>query len=236
VPVYKKPVVAIVSTGDEIVPPGDDPPMAKLRDSNAFALAGQCRAAGARPVYHGIAADDPNGLFAALQKALDSCDMLLVSGGSSVGSRDYTIEALRRFENARVLVHGVSINPGKPTILATVQGKPVWGLPGHVVSAMIVFEVLVRPFLDHVCGVAPNTRQDFALPARLLQNVAGKQGRTDFIRVRLTRRDDGLWAKPVMGKSGEIRTMVIADGLVEMGRDEEGKDAGAEVAVRLFGF
>ncbi len=234
VPVYKQPLVGVLSTGDEIVLAQTEPSPGKIRDMNAHALAGQLAAAGARGQYFGIVSDDLPSLFSACEKALETCDMLLVSGGSSVGARDYTIEAIKRFEGAEILAHGVSISPGKPTILAHVNGKPVWGLPGHVVSAMVVFDVLVRPFVDHMAGLDPDLTRKFPVPAKLAKNVPSKQGRVDYIRVRLDLKEDGLWAEPILGKSGEIRTMVLAHGLVEIPKNHEGSDAGSPVMVHLF--
>ena len=157
--------------------------------------------------------------------------MLLISGGSSVGTRDYTIEILSELPASNILVHGISIRPGKPTILARAQNKAVWGLPGHVTSAMVVFDVVVRPFLEHIAGRRPNTTRRYKIPARLNRNVSSAQGRTDFIRVRLVHGDEGIWAEPLLGKSGLINTMVKADGLIEIDRNTEGIDKDTLVEV-----
>ena len=158
--------------------------------------------------------------------------MVLLSGGSSVGSRDLTLEVLKTLPDSTVLLHGVAIKPGKPTILADVGGKAFFGLPGHVASAMVVFHVLVRRHLEHLGGARP--RPELRVSARLSRNVSSVHGRRDFLRVRLEERDGAMLAIPVLGKSGLIRTMVLADGLVEIDRDAEGLDEGTEVRVELL--
>ncbi|MBW1990300.1 MAG: molybdopterin molybdotransferase MoeA [Deltaproteobacteria bacterium] len=225
-----KPLVAgILSTGDEVVPAEETPGPGKIRDMNAHALAAQCRAAGIEPLALGIVPDDEEALHAACRQALPRCDTLLVSGGSSVGARDYTVSALTRFSGAEILVHGVAISPGKPTILARVQDKPVWGLPGHVTSSMVVFHALVRPFSLALAGFSEKAAREFPVACRLAKNVAAAAGRVDFVRVALSWKDGELWATPIPGKSGEIRTMVAADALVPVDENTEGLDAGTLV-------
>jgi molybdopterin molybdotransferase len=230
VDVHRLPRVAILSTGDEVVPVEEAPGPGRVRDVNRHTLGALVERTGGLPRPLGIVPDDLEALRDASVRALESADVVLLSGGSSVGSRDLTLEVIGSLPDAEVLLHGVAIKPGKPTILASVGGKAFWGLPGHVASAMIVFHVLVRPHLQHVAGARP--APVLRLPARLARNVASVHGRRDFLRVRLEDRDDGPpVAHPVLGKSGLIRTMVEADGLVEIGRDVEGLDAGAEVLV-----
>ena len=232
-PVFKKPVVGIVSTGDEVVPAHEQPGPGQIRDMNTYALGGLCHQAGADYISYGIVGDDPQALRQACQKALDECDMLLVSGGSSVGARDHTIEVIEEFKDSSILVHGVSISPGKPTILAKMEAKPVWGLPGHVVSAMVVFHAMVRHFIHHIGGCTEKDRT-MSVQARLARNVPSVQGRTDYVRVRLKEQDGDLLAEPIFGKSGVIRTMVEADGFIQVGLNEEGLDPGTMVRVDLF--
>jgi molybdopterin molybdotransferase len=234
VQVFRRPVVGIISTGDELVPIDAAPAPAQVRDVNSFTLAGLAAETGAVPESFGIVRDDYPSLRDACARALERCDMVLVSGGSSVGTRDYTVEAVSAFADVQILVHGIAISPGKPTILARVGTKAVWGLPGHVVSAMIVFYRIVRPFLRRVAGRDDPCAADVALPARLSRNVASAQGRTDFIRVRLKRQGAELWAEPVLGKSALLNTMVHADGIIEIGKNVEGLDEGARVDVILF--
>jgi molybdopterin molybdotransferase len=232
--VTRRPVVGIISTGDEVVPVDADPAPGQIRDVNSYSLAGLIAESGAIPLAFGIVKDDFAALHAACAQALDRCDMLLVSGGSSVGVRDFTVEVIAAFPGSEILVHGIAISPGKPTILARVLDKPFWGLPGHVVSAMIVFARIVRPFLRHIAGASDSLRQDIRIAARLNRNVASAQGRTDFVRVRLVREQSGIRAEPILGKSGLLNTMVKADGIIEIGKNVEGLDKGSEVEVLLF--
>jgi molybdopterin molybdotransferase len=129
-----------------------------------------------------------------------------------------------------ILVHGISISPGKPTILAKSGKKAIWGLPGHVVSAMVVFKMVVRPFINRIAGKNVALKP-LTFPARLSRNMPSAQGRTDYIRVKIVERKDGAWAEPVLGKSGLINTMIKADGLVEIGINTEGLDEGTIVNV-----
>ena len=231
---FRQPVVGIISTGDEIVPAEAPPGLAQIRDVNRYTLAGLAVQAGAVPVSFGIVRDEFQPLHAACHRALEACDMVLISGGSSVGARDYSVEAISAFAGAELLVHGIAISPGKPTILAKVLGKALWGLPGHVVSSMVVFSRIVRPFLLHIGGLAAPTAEEIRIPARLNRNVASAHGRTDFVRVRLLRGENEWRAEPVLGKSGLINTMVKSDGIIEIGKNVEGLDEGARVEVILF--
>jgi molybdopterin molybdotransferase len=231
VTVYKKPMVGIISTGDEIVSLHETPEPGQIRDINMYTLSGLIRKAGAVPISFGIVRDDFDDLFKICTTALAQSDMVLISGGSSVGTRDFTIDVLSALPESDILVHGISISPGKPTILAKSRNNAIWGLPGQVTSTMVVFEIVVKPFIDHIGGLSSINKRDFTLSARLSRNIASAQGRTEFLRVRLTQKDGILWADPILGKSGLINTMVNADGFIEIGLNTEGLDEGAEVAV-----
>jgi len=232
--VYKRPVVGIISTGDEIVPVSDVPGPGQIRDVNTYTLMSQVMELGAVAVPFGIVGDDYDALLAKSARALDRCDLVLVSGGSSVGVRDFTIDVISAMENSAVLFHGISISPGKPTILASVQNKQFWGLPGHVVSAMVVFSRIVKPFIEYISGMGDDARKEIRVTARLSRNVASAQGRVDFVRIRLFQENGANWAEPILGKSGLISTMVKADGLIEIGMNTEGLDEGTEVEVILL--
>ncbi len=234
VPVYAKPRLGIISTGDEVVAVDAVPGPGQIRDVNSTTLAAMAAASGALTRSYGIVRDDFERLDTTCAQALAENDMVLISGGSSVGMRDFTIEAFEAQPDAEILVHGVSISPGKPTILARSGEKPMWGIPGHVASAMVVFHVLVRPLVAHMGGLDRRWRRSFAIPCRLSRNLASKQGRVDFVRVRLVERDGERLAEPLPGKSGLIHTMVKADGLVRIDADREGLDKGTQVAVELI--
>jgi len=229
--VYKKPTIGIISTGDEIVPIDETPGHGQIRDINMYTLSGLVKNAGADPVNFGIVRDDFDDLLEKCTLALDKTDMVLISGGSSVGTRDFTIEVLTALPHTQVLVHGISISPGKPTILARSHRQAIWGLPGQVVSAMVVFEVVIKPFIEQISGLSLKYKKNFKLPARLSRNISSSQGRADYIRVRLNEKNGVLWAEPILGKSGLINTMVKADGLIAIGVNTEGLDKGAKVEV-----
>ncbi len=231
--VYKRPRVGIISTGDEIVPIEEEPSPGKIRDINSYTLSGFIREAHAESVCYGIVRDDRAALQKALEKALEETDMVLISGGSSVGTRDFTVDAISSLKDTEILAHGVSISPGKPTILARAGKKPVWGLPGQVVSAMVVFRIIVLPFLNRLKGLDGRDRT-IRVPATLSRNVASAQGRREFIRVLLEHGAGRITAKPVLGKSGLIRTMIHADGLLEIGEHVEGLEKGALVDIILL--
>jgi molybdopterin molybdotransferase len=231
VAVYQKPVIGIISTGDEIISVEETPSRGQIRDINTYTLAGLIHQAEAIAVTYGIIQDNFENLFEKCKSALDRCHMILISGGSSVGARDFTVEVFSSLPDAEILVHGISISPGKPTILAKVQNKACWGIPGHVVSAMIVFARVVRPFIEYIGGKSDEKRKELRLQAKLSRNVASAQGRVDFIRVQLRIDGNQLWADPVLGKSGLISTMVKADGLIEIDINTEGLDKGTVVEV-----
>ncbi|WP_031385510.1 molybdopterin molybdotransferase MoeA [Desulfonatronum thiodismutans] len=231
--------VGILSTGDEVVAVDQPVRPGLVRDVNSHTLAALTQAAGARAVRLGLVRDDLQALAAALEKGLKECDVVLVSGGSSVGTRDHSLEALERLPGGEILAHGVAMSPGKPTILARTETdsgfKAVLGLPGQVASAQVVMQVLVLPFLAHLQGLdhAFDLGPLETVPARLSRNVASRQGRTDFVRVALSRvADGGLTATPVLGKSGLLKTLLQAQGLMEIPENREGFTAGTEVLVR----
>ena len=229
--VYRKPLIGIISTGDEVVPIGENPGPGQIRDINTYTLSGQVQEAGGIPLTFGIVRDDYDVLYSKCAEALSKSDMVLISGGSSVGMRDYTIEVLSNLPDSSILVHGISISPGKPTILAKAQNKAFWGIPGHVTSAMVVFKTVVLPFIKHIAGRASLNDKKLNVLANLSRNVSSAQGRVDFIRVRLFEKEGALWAEPILGKSGLINTMLKADGLVEVGINMEGLDKNSKVEV-----
>lgn len=230
---YQVPKVGIISTGDEVIPVDKTPAPGRIRDINSYSLSALVTQAGGEPVRYGIVKDDPKALEAMCKKALAQTDMVLLSGGSSVGTRDYTVEVLSNLPDTEILVHGISVSPGKPTILARSGHTPVWGLPGQVVSAMVVFQVVVTTFLHRLRGLSRPVLQ-VKTPARLSRNIASSQGRRDFVRVMLEQDGQNLMARPVLGKSGLIRTMVQADGLLEIGEHVEGLEKGSMVDIILL--
>ena len=229
--VKRQPKVAIISTGDEIVPIEKEPQPGELRDINSHSLSAMVENCGGVPLQLGLAPDQFPALREKCQEALDRADICLISGGSSVGTRDLTLDVLTSFETSKVLVHGVAISPGKPTLLVKTNEKGFWGLPGHVASAMVVFQVLVRPFISYLSGAHLSLGEGMVVRARLNRNVASKQGREDFIRVRLKEADGDPIAEPIFGESALISTLVHADGLVRIDRHTEGLYEGETVEV-----
>ncbi|MEA1969640.1 MAG: gephyrin-like molybdotransferase Glp [Thermodesulfobacteriota bacterium] len=229
--VFKRPRIGILSTGDEVVPVNAEPAMGEIRDINSYTLASLVQEAGAEPVLYGIVQDDAKALFDAVEKGVKETDMLLISGGSSVGVRDFTVDVFSSLKDTEILVHGISISPGKPTILAKSGDKSVWGLPGHVVSAMVVFRIVVLPFLKRIQGCSNFLESKVRIPALLTRNISSAQGRRDFVRMRFSKKNGELFVEPVLGKSGLIRTMVHADGLLEINENVEGveKDSLVEI-------
>ncbi len=232
--VYRRPVVAIISTGDEVVPVSEKPGTGKIRDINTYSLTGMVRDCLAIPVPYGIVKDDYQSLHQVLSLALKSSDIVLISGGSSVGARDVTLDTISGLSQSEILFHGISISPGKPTILARSLNKALFGLPGHVISAMVVFLKVVKPFLEHISGMKEEKSQTFRLRASLSRNISSAQGRVDYVRVKLREYGGMLMADPILGKSGLINTMVKADGLIKIGLNVEGLDKGTLVEVETF--
>jgi len=236
VKVSKKPRVAIISTGNEVVPPQDVPQVGEIRDINSYTLGACVKKANGIPIYGGIVKDEANFLEQEIRKFIekDRVEAVVISGGSSMGSRDITLEVLSKLGKPGVLIHGVSVKPGKPTIIAIADNRPLFGLPGHPVSAMIIFDLFVRPLISWLQGEDYNNVFSPKIEAELISNVASDPGREDYIRVVLYEENGKFYAKPILGKSGLISTMVRASGLVKIGLNVEGLKKGSKVMVRLF--
>lgn len=236
VKVFKKPQVAIISTGNEVIPPQDEPKIGEVRDINSYTLGACVKKANGIPIYSGIVKDEANFLEQEIRKSIekDKVEVVIISGGSSMGTRDITLEVLSKLGKPGVLVHGVSVKPGKPTIVAILDNKPIFGLPGHPVSAMIIFNLFVRPLISWLQGGDYDDFPPKKIEAELVCNVVSDPGREDYIRVVLYKENGKFYAKPILGKSGLITTMVRASGLVKIGLNIEGLKKGSKVMVRLF--
>lgn len=233
VSVARRPRVAIVSTGDELVPPEATPGPGQVRDINTYTISAQVARCGAVPVPIALVRDDYEAQRAAAEQAKEQGDIIVFSAGSSVSTRDMTAEVIASLGRPGVLVHGISIKPGKPTIVAVVDGKPAFGLPGNPVSAMVVFDLLVRPTIYLLMGCqAPPPWP--AVRARLLRDIGSVAGREDYVQVRLVHKDGALWADPVFGKSNLVYTLVRAHGMIQVPLDRGGLYAGEDVEVRLY--
>jgi molybdopterin molybdotransferase len=223
------PVVGIVSTGDEVVPPDQPVQPGQVRDINSYSLAALAERAGAHAIRYGIIPDDRATLERAARRAAQECDIVVFSAGSSVSYRDMTFDVINALGAPGVLVHGVSVKPGKPTILAVCDGKAVFGLPGNPVSAMVIFDLFITPAICALLGTTAPPQQ--RISARLARNLASDTGREDYVQVRIEERDSELWAVPVLGKSNLIYTLVNAEGMIKIPLDSNGIRAGEWVTV-----
>ncbi len=235
VPVYRRPKVALLSTGDELVPVDRTPPAGQIRDINSTTLAALIKEAGGIPIPCGICGDDLNDILAVCTGALAEADVLLLSGGSSRGRRDCTLRVFQSIPHTELLTHGVSVRPGKASILARQGNKAIFGLPGPVASAMMTFYLFVRPLLRQYAGLGATLGLQ-SIRAITTQQIPATLGREEHIRVSLTPqgKDELPLATPLYGKSGVLNPLVRADGLLPISREVEGFEQGTEVTVLLF--
>lgn len=232
--VYRRPVIGYLSTGDEIVPfENNDLRMGEIRDSNALTVGALTEQWGYTFIHGGIVPDNEVELKNRTEALLQQVDCLILSGGSSVGTKDYSLEVINALGDPGVFVHGIAIKPGKPTILACANGKPIIGLPGHPASAMIIYSLIGKRMLDKLSGVEEKASY-YSLKAYSTKKLPSITGRTDYIRVKLFEENGRLLAEPVHGKSGLLRTLLASDGLVEIASAKEGIDKGEEVKVIIL--
>lgn len=233
VTVIRKPVIGYLSSGDEIVPieaktlaPGE------IRDMNGMTIGALVREWGFSFEYGGIVKDNREEFERKARELLAKTDCLVVSGGSSVGAKDYSVDVIQSLGEPGVFVHGIAVKPGKPTILSMAESKPVIGLPGHPASAVIIFRLFGRAILERLQGTNKQERQ--LTFARVTKNIPSAAGRTDYVRVRLFEENQQWHAEPIFGKSGLISTLVQSDGIVEIIAPSEGVQKGELVPVRLL--
>lgn len=231
VSVARAPIVGLIATGDEVVPPHQTPEPGEVRDVNSTTLAVEVERAGGVARTYGIVPDARSALATGARDALRECDIVVISAGSSVSTRDHTADVIGSLGSPGVLAHGLALKPGKPSIVGLADGTPVFGLPGNPVSALVVFDLLVAPAIRRLQG-APAHSPASPPRARLARNVASTAGRLDFIPARLTERDGFTWAEPIFGASNLIFTLVRADALVRIPADANGLQAGALVDIR----
>lgn len=223
--------VGVISTGDEIVPADNTPAPGQVRDINTHALIGLIRQAGAQANFYGIVPDEKEAMLQATRQAAADNDVVLISGGSSVGVRDLTVQVLQEMGEPGVLAHGIQMKPGKPTIIARADRKILFGVPGHPTSSMVCFHIFIAPLLGWMSGCK---EQPLPVYARASRNIPTEEGKTEFIRTRLTERDGELWAEPVFSKSGLVSTIARANALIEVPAGVEGIYEGDRVRVRLL--
>jgi molybdopterin molybdotransferase len=231
--VARKPRVGILSSGDEVVPPDQEPLPGQVRDVNTYTLSTLVQQSGGEPVRYGIIPDREDALQQVAGEALAACDLVVVTAGSSASTRDLTARVIQRLGEPGVLVHGVNVRPGKPTILAACGGKAVIGLPGNPVSTLVIASLFVTPLVESLLGLK-RRRLVASVTARLKINLPSQSGREDWVAVRLVIEKGQALAEPVFGKSNLIFTLARADGLVCIPSDANGLAAGAQVDVILM--
>ncbi len=233
VSVAVRPRIGIISSGDEIVVPQARPSAGQVRDINSYSLGALVEQAGGKPAFYGIIPDKRQALQQTLQTALDECEAVIVTAGSSASTRDLTAEVIQNLGAPGVLVHGVNLRPGKPTILAVCNGKAVVGLPGNPVSALVVAGIFATPLVEHLLGLT-NPRPKPTLVASLTINLASQAGREDYVPVTLLPGPQGYLAEPIFYKSNLIFSLARADGLVKIPSAATGLSAGDQVTVTLL--
>ncbi|MEQ8235570.1 MAG: gephyrin-like molybdotransferase Glp [Syntrophomonadaceae bacterium] len=225
-PVFKAYRIGVISTGDEVIPVDQIPLPGQVRDVNSFALAAALEASGAVVRLYPLIKDDYSCLRQALEKAWQENDLILMSGGSSVGVADFSVQAILSLPDAEILFHGLAVKPGKPTIGARVGSKLIIGLPGHPVSALMIFHIIYAPLIS---SAAVNQ-----VEARLAMNLASQAGRDDFVPVQLLPAPGGLEAHPLLGKSGLMSILAQADGYIHLPYEQQGIKGGEIVTVTRF--
>lgn len=233
---YEKPKVAIITTGDEIVHPANPLKHGQVRDINSYTLSGLIETCGGKAIRKGIFCDEYETLLKVVSESFWESDIVIITGGSSVGIKDMAERVINSLGKPGVLFHGVSIKPGKPIIGGVIDGKPVFGLPGHPAAVIVCFELFVKPILRIISGEKETLLHKVrkTVIAKLSKNISSTTGREDYIRVLLEERNGELWAIPVLGKSGLITTLVKADGTIVIPLWKTGLEQGTEVDVELF--
>jgi molybdopterin molybdotransferase len=226
VPVFKIPIIGIISTGNELVSVNQKPMPGQVRDVNSYVVAAFVQEQGCRMVHYGIIRDDRDALRSTIINAAAECDAVMISGGSSKDERDMVAAIIA--ERGTVLVHGIAIAPGKPTIIGKYDGKPVIGLPGHPASAFIVLIAIVRHMITAMTGETGSTLR--TIQATLGQNIPSSKGREDYVRVAVR---DGI-AMPLFGKSGLLNTLVRSTGVIRVPAESEGLETGTRVEVIVW--
>lgn len=235
VQVSKKVRVGILSTGDEIIAHTEKPKVGQIRNINSPALAAKVQRAGGIAVDYGIVSDQKDIFMAAINKAVTENDLVLFSGGSSVGVKDLGEQIIAALGPPGILVHGVALKPGKPVLIGMSETTPIFGLPGHPVSALVCFDFFVRPAIQQLAGQkdVPELPTP-SISATLTRNINSAPGRRDVVRVKLIQDGSSWLAEPVLGKSGSISTLSRSDGYFFIEEDRQGLNAQSIVKVYLF--
>jgi putative molybdopterin biosynthesis protein len=230
--VYRKPVIAVISTGNELVEPGKELEYGKIYDVNSYALCSAIEENGGKAIFLGITKDCKNEIEEKIAEGLKTADIVITSGGTSAGVGDMIYDILDKFDPG-VIVHGIAVKPGKPAVIALCNGKPVFGLPGYPTSALTVFEILVAPLIRKLAGIREIEREE--IQAKLAVRTFSSEGRREFLPVNLVRGTWGYTAYPVSGLySGSITALALTDGFIEIPENTVMLEEGEEVEVKLF--
>jgi putative molybdopterin biosynthesis protein len=230
VAVRRKPTVAMLATGTEVIEPGEERTPGKVIEYNSRIMAAYVSEWGGEPVYLGRVRDDREALTEAIVGAARDHDIVAVIAGSSMGRRDFTVEVIA--DNGELLVHGVDMMPGKPASVALVEGKPVIGIPGYPVSAVVTYQQLLAPVIAAALGIAPS--RPAQLEAEVRRKIPSRLGVEEFLRVCVARDGDGYVVAPLSRGAGSITTLVRADAILRVGANNEGVDAGTRVQLELL--
>jgi molybdenum cofactor synthesis domain-containing protein len=231
VAVYRRPIVGVISSGDELVDIDATPTPAQVRDSNRWAVAGALEALGAVVRHLPTSPDDPQRLESLLHEGVATCDAVVLTGGSSVGERDFTPRIIAQLGEPGVIVHGLRVKPGKPTVLASIGGKPVIGLPGNPASALVILQAVAAPIIGALVGRRAKATTE---NARLAAEIRKRPGWTWFVPVRLDEAADSPVAYPLELRSSSVSLLARASGFVLLNESIESVPAGTPVAVTRF--
>jgi molybdopterin molybdotransferase len=228
IPVFKKLKIGILITGDEIVTPYETPKVGQVRDVNSYLLEGLIRSANCEPVIYNIKSDIFEEIYGAAEKAVTECDIVLVSGGSSVGVKDFTKKVFQKLPAAEILFHGLALKPGKPTLVAQSGRKMLFGMPGHPLACAVVFKTLVKYYMDLVTCYK---EKEYPVVCKLVSDYKKTKGREEYIPVSIEEREEEFLATPIVGKSGIISTFSKAYGYFRTDKECNEVNAGDIVAV-----
>ena len=229
--VARKPRIGIISTGDEIVEPGKVPSLGQVRDINSYLLYSLVQESSGEPVMYDFVRDDFDELRDTVGRALVECDTVLISGGSSVGKKDETMNVINSFENSEILVHGIAIKPGKPTILGNAGGKAVFGLPGHPLACAVIYKAFVTQYMNKLTG---KVEAEYPVECEFDINYHKAKGREEYLPVALSQEGDARIASPILSKSGLITGFSKAWGYIKIEKNNEGLRKGQTVQVYKF--
>lgn len=231
VEVYKKPTIGIISTGDEVVHPSKSIKPGQIRDINTYLLFSLIEESGCTPINYGVVKDEYELLKQTVEKAVKECDIVLMSGGSSVGKKDNTVNVIKDLKDGELMVHGISVKPGKPTIIGRSGDKIIFGLPGHPLACAVIFKIIVKHYIEKITQYKETV---YPIDCKFKINYHKAKGREEFLPVTIEEKKGELIASPVFGKSGLITGFSKAWGYIRIERNEEGIKEDQKVKVFKF--